>query len=73
MAPFTNSMVIFILYAIGDLEKTIGRALIMAHSENIQAAGIRGLIGDWAADKEAFNGVPWGKAMMWLFLLSDTF
>ncbi|ERI51108.1 bb3-type cytochrome oxidase subunit IV [Pseudomonas sp. EGD-AK9] len=28
---------------------------------------------DWAADKEAFHQVPWGKAMMWIFLLSDTF
>ena len=27
---------------------------------------------DWAADKQAF-AVPWGKAMMWFFLLSDTF
>ncbi|MEG3591913.1 MAG: heme-copper oxidase subunit III family protein [Pseudomonadota bacterium] len=27
---------------------------------------------DWAADREAFK-VPWGKAMMWIFLLSDTF
>ncbi len=27
---------------------------------------------DWAADKEAFHQVPWGKAMMWIFLLSDT-
>ena len=28
--------------------------------------------GDFAADKQAFP-VPWGKAMMWIFLLSDTF
>ncbi len=27
---------------------------------------------DYAADKQAFH-VPWGKAMMWIFLLSDTF
>lgn len=27
---------------------------------------------DWSADKQAF-AVPWGKAMMWIFLLSDTF
>jgi cytochrome c oxidase subunit III len=27
---------------------------------------------DYAADKQAFS-VPWGKAMMWIFLLSDTF
>lgn len=27
---------------------------------------------DWSADKQTFQ-VPWGKAMMWIFLLSDTF
>ena len=26
-----------------------------------------------AADQATFKGVPWGKAMMWIFLLSDTF
>ncbi len=31
------------------------------------------LAADWAADQETFKGVPWGKAMMWVFLLSDTF
>jgi cytochrome c oxidase subunit III len=35
-------------------------------------AGLRGLITDWSADQEAFK-VSWGKAMMWIFLLSDTF
>lgn len=28
---------------------------------------------DWASDREAFKRVHWGKAMMWIFLLSDTF
>ena len=27
---------------------------------------------DWANDKETFP-MPWGKLMMWIFLLSDTF
>lgn len=27
---------------------------------------------DWSAEKQTFD-VPWGKAMMWIFLLSDTF
>jgi len=31
-----------------------------------------GVVADWAADKQTFH-VPWGKAMMWIFLLSDTF
>jgi cytochrome c oxidase subunit 3 len=34
--------------------------------------GLTGAAGDFAADKQAFP-VPWGKAMMWIFLLSDTF
>lgn len=34
--------------------------------------GWRGLVSDWASDREAFR-VSWGKAMMWIFLLSDTF
>ncbi len=34
--------------------------------------GLAGVASDWSADKEAF-GVPWGKAMMWIFLVSDTF
>ena len=28
---------------------------------------------EWASDQKAFKGVPWGKAMMWIFLVSDTF
>ena len=38
----------------------------------IAPAGWRGLVSDWSADREAFH-VSWGKAMMWIFLLSDTF
>ncbi len=34
--------------------------------------GLRGVVSDWSSDKQAFE-VPWGKAMMWIFLLSDTF
>lgn len=34
--------------------------------------GAAGLVEDWSSDKEVFP-VPWGKAMMWIFLLSDTF
>jgi cytochrome c oxidase subunit III len=28
---------------------------------------------DWASDQRTFKKVSWGKAMMWIFLLSDTF
>jgi cytochrome c oxidase subunit 3 len=34
--------------------------------------GLRQLIADWSSDQQAFH-VSWGKAMMWIFLLSDTF
>ena len=40
--------------------------------ESTLPGGLRGVASDWAADKQAFQ-VPWGKAMMWIFLLSDTF
>ncbi len=45
----------------------------MAH--DAQAATLpplKSVVSDFAADKQAFQ-VPWGKAMMWIFLLSDTF
>ena len=35
--------------------------------------GLRGVAADWASDQRAFKNVSWGKAMMWIFLLSDTF
>ncbi len=37
------------------------------------APGIKGIVDDWSSDQRAFKNVPWGKAMMWIFLLSDTF
>jgi cytochrome c oxidase subunit 3 len=43
-------------------------------SESVQLQpGLKGLVADWSSDQRAFKGVPWGKAMMWIFLLSDTF
>ncbi|MBV8911501.1 MAG: heme-copper oxidase subunit III family protein [Acetobacteraceae bacterium] len=33
----------------------------------------REIVGDWASDQRAFKSASWGKAMMWIFLLSDTF
>ncbi len=35
--------------------------------------GMQGVVDDWSSDQRAFKNVPWGKAMMWIFLLSDTF
>jgi cytochrome c oxidase subunit III len=41
-------------------------------SSGYTAPGIAGMVADWSADRQAFD-VPWGKLMMWIFLLSDTF
>jgi cytochrome c oxidase subunit 3 len=38
----------------------------------VEPTGGAGVVHDWSRDKQVF-GVPWGKAMMWIFLLSDTF
>src|SRR3954453_20742951 len=38
-----------------------------------RTAGWRGIAADWSSDQRAFKNVSWGKAMMWIFLLSDTF
>lgn len=35
--------------------------------------GWKGVVEDWGSEKETFRDVPWGKTMMWIFLLSDTF
>ena len=35
--------------------------------------GFKGMAEDTASDQTMFKGVHWGKAMMWIFLLSDTF
>lgn len=35
--------------------------------------GWDGVTSDWSSDQRAFKTASWGKAMMWIFLLSDTF
>ena len=49
----------------------------MTDSSTGQAAarpeGMQGAVADWSSDQRAFKNVPWGKAMMWIFLLADTF
>jgi cytochrome c oxidase subunit 3 len=37
------------------------------------ASGWRSFVADWSSDQRAFKSASWGKAMMWIFLLSDTF
>ena len=36
-------------------------------------AGLKGIAADLSSDQRAFKNVSWGKAMIWIFLLSDTF
>ncbi len=38
----------------------------------IRSPWLRQLLADWSSDERAFR-VSWSKAMMWIFLLSDTF
>ena len=38
-----------------------------------EVTGLATIAKDWSSDVTTFKGVPWGKAMMWIFLLSDTF
>jgi cytochrome c oxidase subunit III len=36
-------------------------------------SGWAGVVSDYSSDQRTFKNVNWGKAMMWVFLLSDTF
>ena len=51
----------------------------MAHTvpdgrdKEIITPALREIVADWSADQEVFRHTHWGKAMMWIFLLSDTF
>jgi cytochrome c oxidase subunit III len=38
-----------------------------------QPEGLQGIVADLSSDQRAFKNVPWGKPMMWIFLVSDTF
>jgi cytochrome c oxidase subunit 3 len=45
----------------------------VANTGAARPGGLQGIAADWASDQRAFKNVSWGKAMMWIFLLSDTF
>ncbi len=47
--------------------------LTSASPEIRRQRGLRGIAADLSSDQRAFKNVSWGKAMMWVFLLSDTF
>ena len=40
--------------------------------DGADSRGVESLVNDWTADKQTHH-VPWGKVMMWIFLVSDTF
>jgi cytochrome c oxidase subunit 3 len=48
-----------------------------AHPNTLEArahsGGWQGFAADWSSDQRAFKSATWGKAMIWIFLLSDTF
>jgi len=44
----------------------------VADSGEVLPDGAKGFVKDFSSDMQSFH-VPWGKAMMWIFLLSDTF
>src|SRR2546423_13452579 len=48
-------------------------ALVDTGAVLTRPAGWRGIVADWSSDQRAFKSASWGKAMMWIFLLSDTF
>ena len=46
----------------------------MSDSEpSARLPGMRGIVADWSSDQRSFKTASWGKVMMWVFLLSDTF
>jgi len=47
-------------------------AIPSVHTAEAAPLGLRGLVADWSSDRQAFH-IAWGKVMMWIFLLSDTF
>src|ERR1700726_2701776 len=48
-------------------------ALANTDAAPTRPAGWAGIAADWSSDQRAFKNVTWGKAMIWIFLLSDTF
>jgi cytochrome c oxidase subunit 3 len=36
-------------------------------------SGLPGVVADWSSDQRSFKSASWRKAMMWIFLVSDTF
>ncbi len=45
---------------------------VVSNTGMVLPTGTKGVSTDFSSDMQSFH-VPWGKAMMWIFLLSDTF
>ena len=43
------------------------------HQAPRRPAGLVGVMTDWGSDQRSFKSASWRKAMMWIFLVSDTF
>jgi cytochrome c oxidase subunit 3 len=43
------------------------------HSLRTRSSALDEFVSDWGSDRRVFRDASWGKAMMWVFLLSDTF
>ncbi|KKB11702.1 bb3-type cytochrome oxidase subunit IV [Devosia geojensis] len=43
------------------------------HAAPTLEPGFKGIVKDWSSDQRSFKTASWGKVMMWVFLLSDTF
>ncbi|GLQ08118.1 bb3-type cytochrome oxidase subunit IV [Devosia yakushimensis] len=48
-------------------------AVTPSHETSARVPGLRGIVADWSSDQRSFKTASWGKVMMWVFLLSDTF
>ena len=51
----------------------MNQTVAVSSGETLPEEGLQSAIADWSSDQRAFKQVPWGKAMMWIFLVSDTF
>ena len=46
---------------------------LQGQDQTLIQQGHSGFAADWGSDQRVFKKVSWGKAMMWILLLSDTF
>ncbi len=49
------------------------RSTVTEFAKGVSASALRSIVSDFSSDQKVFRDVSWGKTMMWIFLLSDTF